>query len=399
MNGCPILLDFRKRVVYSTIYTAPLEGSHMKQSFRVLLCLCLLLPLGAKAEGSFTDVIVFGDSLSDTGNLAGFVDLQFGIVDVPPPEIFPIGLCNPFDIFATGNGCADLFFRQSRVSNGPVAVEILAERLGFDKLQPSLFFVPLAGPPFVGTNYAVAGAEAGGSDLGDLNSQILGFLDDYESAPSDALYVVMIGGNDVIAAVKSAAAQLKGEDLEPQEKPVVIIDTAIDAIEANIRHLIDLGARKFLVANSVSIGSVPATRMRAEEEGINPALLKRVATRLTIKFNGKLAKRLRQIQAEQTDSSVKIKEFNLFFFAEGVRIVGALFGLNVIDACFDSDTYRDTSMGLAERIFHPDCAPETPGDNPNFDDFVFFDDLHPTGRVHAVIGRAMARAAIRLIDN
>lgn len=372
----------------------------MKQSFRVLLCLCLLLPLGAKAEGSFTDVIVFGDSLSDTGNLAGFIDLQFGIVDVPPPEIFPIGLCNPVDI-----PCTDLFFHQSRVSNGPVAVEILAQRLGFDELRPSLFFLnlpppfPPVVPPLVGTNYAVAGAEAGGSDLGDLNSQVLGFLGDYDSAPSDALYVVMIGGNDVIAAVKSAAAQLKGEDLEPQEKPVAIIDTAIDAIEVNIRHLISLGAQKFLVANSVSIGSVPAIRMRAVAEGIKPALLKRVATRLTIKFNRKLAKRLRQIQAEQTVSSVKIKEFNLFFFVEGVRIVGALFRLNVIDACFDSDTYRDTSMGLAERNFHPDCAPETPGDNPNFDDFVFFDDLHPTGRVHAVIGRAMARAATQLIDN
>lgn len=41
------------------------EGAMMKQFMRALLCLCLLLPLGAKAE-----IFVFGDSLSDTGNLA-----------------------------------------------------------------------------------------------------------------------------------------------------------------------------------------------------------------------------------------------------------------------------------------------------------------------------------------
>ncbi len=369
----------------------------MKQSFRVLLCLCLLLPLGAKAEGSFTDVIVFGDSLSDTGNLAGFIDLQFGLLDVPPPEISPIGLCNPFDIFPTGNGCADLFFRQSRVSNGPVAVEILAKRLGFDELRPSLFFVPLAVPPLVGTNYAVAGAEAGGSDIGDLNLQVLGFLGDYDSAPSDALYVVMIGGNDVIDAVKAAVELLKGENLEPEERPKAIIDVAVDAIGDNISLLIERGAQKILVANSVNIGSIPATRIRAAEEGLPQSLAIGVATYLTIEFNKKLAKRLDQIRAGQNDNSVKIKEFNLFRFFEKVRFVGKIFRMNIDEACFDSDTYRDFSMGIAERKFHPDCAPDEPGDKPKFDGFLFFDELHPTGRVHAAIGKALARAARKLI--
>ena len=369
----------------------------MKRYLSVLLCLCLLLPLGAKAKGFFTDVFVFGDSLSGTGNLAAFID-----VNIPSP-IGTVGLCNPFDtIFISPplspRGCEDLFFQESRVSNGPVAVEILAERLGFGDLKPSLFFLPPDDRPFVGTNYAVAGAEAGGSDLGDLNSQVLGFSVDHgSSAPPDALYVVMIGGNDVIDAVKAAVEQLKGGNLEPEERPKAIIDIAVDAIGDNISLLIERGAQKILVANSANIGSIPATRIRAAEEGLPQSLAIVVATYLTIEFNKKLAKRLDQIRAGQNDNSVKIKEFNLFRFFEKVRFVGKIFRMNIDEACFDSDTYRDFSMGIAERKFHPDCAPDEPGDKPKFEGFLFFDELHPTGRVHAAIGKALARAARKLI--
>ena len=378
----------------------------MKQFTRALLCLCLLLPLGAKAEGSFTDVFVFGDSLSDSGNLAAFGDVSRGL------PIGTVGLCNPFDV----GGCDDLFFRQSRVSNGPVAVEVLAKHLGFDSLEPSLYFLPLIGlprpekcsvdlvTPCTGTNYAVASAHAIPPDptdfLGDvlpaLPTQIEAFLADHDfSAPPDALYVVMIGGNDVIDAVKAAVDLLKGVDLEPEQKPKAIIDAAVDAIADNISLLIERGAQKVLIANSVNVGSVPATRIRADEGDLPQALVIGVATKLTIRFNRQLAQRLDQIRAEQTVNSVKIKKFNLFFIFEGVRLVGRLFDLNTVDACFDTDTYRATAV----RNFHPNCAPDPAGGNPKFDDFVFFDDLHPTGRVHAAIGKFLARAARRLIDD
>ena len=297
--------------------------------------------------------------------------------------------------------------------------EAVAQRLGIDALEPSLYFLPLIGlerpakctvdlvTPCTGTNYAVAGAHAAPPDptdpgdvLASLPTQIGAFLVDHNStAPPDALYVVMIGGNDVIEAGKAAVAQLKGAVLEPEEKPQAIIDAAVDAIANNISLLIAQGAQKVLVANSANVGSVPATRIRADDAGLPPALVIKVATRLTIRFNRQLAQRLNQIRAEQNVNSVKIKGFNLFFFVEGVRFVGRLFGLNTVDACFDTDAYQDFSMLMAERNFDPDCAPDAPGDNPKFDDFIFFDDLHPTGRVHEVIGQAMARAALRLIND
>jgi len=373
------------------------EGAVMKQFMRALLCLCLLLPLGAKAE-----IFVFGDSLSDTGNLAAFADAQAFILTGDPTK--RVALCFPGVTFNPDGTvkeidpdfpCADLFFMNSRVSNGPVAVEVLAERLGFDDLQPSLHPLLLLGlpRPFVGTNYAVAGAHArvridpktGNPEPEDLGTQIFAFgLDHGGVAPSEALYVVMIGGNDVIDAIQAL--------LDPSEDPRAISAAAVDAIGDNINLLIGAGARKFLVANSPNIGSIPAIKIAAEEAGVPPVLVRSVATFVTIKFNEQLKERLEQIRAEQQQigNPVEIKEFNLFRFFEVVRFVGKLFGVfeNIKDACFDSGEYRDTGA----RNFDPDCGVD------KFDDFVFFDDLHPTGQVHQFVGKALSKAAGKLVD-
>ncbi len=122
------------------------EGAMMKQFMRALLCLCLLLPLGAKAE-----IFVFGDSLSDTGNAAAGIDISLG------KTIGTIGLC---PIEPPLVACEKIFSGTTRVSNGPVAVERLAELLDFGELKPSLFFLPPALRPFVGTNYAVVAASS-----------------------------------------------------------------------------------------------------------------------------------------------------------------------------------------------------------------------------------------------
>ena len=62
-------------------------------------------------------------------------------------------------------------------------------------------------------------------------------------------------------------------------------------------------------------------------------------------------------------------------------------GGNVVDACFDSDVYRDSSA--AQRVFHPDCAPESADAAPRFSRFAFFDGIHPTGALHAELGDAL----------
>ncbi len=126
---------------------------------------CLLFAVGGSAQAGFSNAYILGDSLSDAGNLAA----------VPGYEFL---LAYPYD---------DGF------SNGPRAVEVLA---GISR--PVCRSVIASGWPDLGTNYAVAGARAAGDEVIDLGAQLSVMLfDQAGSLPSDALYVVFIGGNDI----------------------------------------------------------------------------------------------------------------------------------------------------------------------------------------------------------
>jgi hypothetical protein len=70
------------------------------------------------------------------------------------------------------------------------------------------------------------------------------------------------------------------------------------------------------------------------------------------------------------------------------RIKMAANGADVVDACFDSDVYRDSSS--AQRVFDAGCAPETADGPPRFSGFAFFDGIHPTGALHAALGDALS---------
>ena len=110
---------------------------------------------------------VFGDSLSDTGNVSL---ATFGLLPVSPPY-------------------ADRSF-----SNGPVWAQDLAQSLGLTALQPSL-----AG----GTDFAYGGAETGQTPTHTLNptdlpSQFTQFQTQVASPQAGALYAVWIGSNDVL---------------------------------------------------------------------------------------------------------------------------------------------------------------------------------------------------------
>lgn len=117
------------------------------------------------AESPFSKLYVFGDSLSDTGNV----------------------------FLATGGDAGGFPYYQGRFSNGPVWVEVLAEELGLAVPAASLLG---------GTNYAWAGAETGPglSFFGTWNvgMQIDSSVFDNGQFDGDELIVVAAGGNDLI---------------------------------------------------------------------------------------------------------------------------------------------------------------------------------------------------------
>lgn len=172
-------------------------------------------PPHARADAvPFSRIIVFGDSLSDTGN---FYQL-------------------------TGDTLPPAPYYQGRFSNGPLWIEYLATALGMQV--------------FPGDNYAVAGATTGhdNSNDGILGQQFPGLQDEIgefmaahqaREADPDALYVVWAGANDFFSLLKAGGS--------PKDLISIGVSNTIQAIET-IRGA---GARHLLVVNVPDLGLTP----------------------------------------------------------------------------------------------------------------------------------------------
>ena len=170
----------------------------MKNSrlLKIVLVVFLLVPQWVLAA-TFDNVVAFGDSLTDDGNL---YDLTLQIA--PSPEDYYRG----------------------RFSNGPVWVEYLT---GDNYLNCSL------------DNKAYGGAETAGVTPLGLVEQVNLYVG-RNSLPDNALFIVWIGANDL----------LNGSRL-PSE--------SILNIEDALEVLASFGAENILILNLPNLGTLPAT--------------------------------------------------------------------------------------------------------------------------------------------
>ena len=294
--------------------------------FKFVFPLLLIFSSWVQAAPSFSQIYVFGDSLSDTGNLASIGG------DLPAP------------------------YYMNRISNGPVAVETLAAKLGLSA-EASLHLIG----PEMGGNYAVARGNAYGKEIFDLNTQLISFHSNHGFvAPADALYVMFIGGNDVRDAVYLP-------DLAVAES---LVKAAATAVRHAIESLAQAGAQSFLLVNAPNISVIPETRFYAAN---NPELIDR-ALLLSNLYKAALHDTVGKLKE---DNNISISEFDLFKFFNKLLTKAEKYGFsNSTEACFSTLIYQ-------EDIFHPDC-----NYGMNFDQFIFFDEIHPTTRVHELVGEA-----------
>jgi outer membrane lipase/esterase len=196
-----------------------INGLHRGLTAGCALALTLALfgggPVAARATSQpFSRIVVFGDSLSDTGN---FYQLTGGLL---PPA--------PYD-----NG---------RFSNGPLWIEYLARDLGME-VRP-------------GDNYAVAGATTGHANSNDgllglkypgLQDQIEAFLAARQAGGADreALYVIWAGANDFFVTLQSGGS------------PVALISAGVNNTVQALQSLWRAGARHILVLNVPDLGLTP----------------------------------------------------------------------------------------------------------------------------------------------
>ncbi len=195
------------------------------QSFRSLISACVLsLPLLA-AAGPYSSMVVFGDSLSDTGNL-----------QIVSGGAFP----DPGQPYFGG-----------RFSNGLLWVENLAASLG----------VAGDAAPFLagGKNYAFAGARSG-VDLSPpgVLAQVAGIWGPSNAfADPSALYVVVGGGNDM----RDARTAFPTNSLADQAGRFQAAADAVANLGNAVGYLASIGAKHVLISNLPDLGNTPEAAM------------------------------------------------------------------------------------------------------------------------------------------
>lgn len=312
----------------------------MKSTLRAL-AFALTLLAGTQAYAAFGGLYAFGDSLTDSGNVAA------------------LGLFEPFPYVNLVPGGA---YPSGTFSNGAVWSEILAGSLGLP-LTPSF-----AG----GTNFAVGGAKTGalpsvGFAPGAFDFPVYdptfgqsNFAAGLAGAlPSDGLYVLNGGGNDIREAltfVGGGGAQANAFDAMTE---------AVDNLMNAVGVLAQDGATTFAVSNLPDVSFAPAIQASG---GAAVGL----ANALVLDFNMKLATEIPVIEA--ANPGIDITLLDTFSLFDAILAAPGAFGFtNTTDPC----TLQNGGTGCADPS-----------------QYVFWDGLHPTSAVQQLTADAAFAAVV-----
>lgn len=216
-------------------------------SFTLIAVVGITLAASSASALSFSNLIVFGDSLVDQGNTqAAVLAATGGTLDVTPAAAGYFG---------------------GRFTNGINPADVLNQAVEGTNSVGSLFG---------GDNYAFGGARAAtdGDTIPDLGFQIGAYQGDVGGvADPSALYFLNVGGNDardITNGLLTGAARQ------------AVIDNAVSAITSAITTLQGMGAQHFLFAGVGDIGGIPemiaqgsafTTAGRAASLDMNAAIL------------------------------------------------------------------------------------------------------------------------------
>lgn len=308
----------------------------------------------------FDTMVVFGDSLSDNGNLYRYL---LHLLPVSPP------------------------YYEGRFSDGPVWVEYL-----FDSFFPRDYQQGLQ-------NYAVGGAGAVISYKENLPYTLTFELDNYfywhtYDHQQTSLYSIWIGANNYI-----------NEPTNVEE----LTDSVVDTISNVTERLIDNGGDKFLLINLPDLAQLPQA-----SDSPNQALL----TRLSMVHNQKLAQRIDALREKYPEVLFLYFDVNQFFEESKGR--AGDYGIdNISDPCYlGSYTGWLRSLIPDDDTLHASLVQKMPeltqaqwlmiNNNPQLHEaavtgyisallpkneelqcekYLYWDHVHPTTRVHELIAK------------
>lgn len=255
---------------------------------RIVFCAvasALVLGLTSAASAGFTDFYMFGDSLSDVGNMS---IISGGTI--PDPNIY-------------WNG---------RLSNGPVAAEVFGLRLS----PNPMVLMPL--PSEAGGNgYAFDRARTSTHEAGNQYS-IMGQVNSYvtlRGVDPGAMHVVWGGANNLRDAL-----------VDPGNAGTIVAG-ALGDLQLTLGQLVGGGAQHILVPNAPDLGLVPAVTSMG-------AAAMAGATHLSSQFNAGLE----QILAAY-DPAANIYRFDTFSWVQDAVANPGKYGFtNVTDPYIVSGT-------------------------------------------------------------
>ena len=301
-----------------------------------ILCVvgaALCLAAGARAQ-DYTSVVVFGDSLSDAGNIAQAQGLPAGTSFTTNPD--------------------------------PVWAEIVAQTFGASRTAsaaggPNHAFGGACVHPDASCNYPVP----------RIGQQIDLYLSARPSgrADPDALYAVWGGGNDLETILQP------NPGIAPVD-PRTAVPAAAQALVDHVRRLRASGARHVVVFNLPDLGATPLARLAGLVDPAAPGAF----TGFTKLYNETLDAGLGPLG----DGIVPI---NVFALADEAIRNPAAFGLTDVQgtACSPVGPNANSLIcGPAGSVSPLTYDPETSRD------YLFADLLHPTGAIHEMIANMVA---------
>lgn len=274
---------------------------------------------------TFTNQYTFGDSLSDSGNLLAVTTA--------------LGAPNPR---------APYF--QGRFSNGPVFTELLGSNLALAATAPSTVRGSL--------NFAFGGATAAGTSPVPASMSVqIGLFQARSIVPAKTdLFTVLFGANDLIPVLTSPATATNPAGLDAAGA------SAAATVAGGVQTLIGLGAKNILVGGLPNLGATPRS-VAAGSTGTAFGL------RASSAFNAELTTRLRAISTGAAAADV-----NLIY----LDLQGALDRI-ILD--YKALGYSNVTSFV--------IAPTASGGGGDPSNYVFFDDIHPTAKTHALLAGAV----------
>jgi phospholipase/lecithinase/hemolysin len=280
---------------------------------------------------NYTSIVVFGDSLSDTGNVADLTQAKYG-VRLPGPEF----------------NYTDGRFTDGADTTPPARnyFGVWVEQLAATFPAKPVVKASLDG----GTDYAYGFAKTGSGTgvftfgLGDelsvnvnnIGQQITDYLATKPRINEKTLFIVWGGANDILSATSNKD----------------VINAAVDQV-INVERLIQAGATQFIIPNLPPLGAIP--RLNGSPTTSIPA------TKASVLFNQTLGAGIAILRDFNPGRHLNLVQLNVFGLIN--QIISSPSTYALVDV---------TTGSQGVSTINPDT-------------YLFWDDLHPTTRGHNIV--------------